>query len=159
MRKKKVIQVQRGTLTGTGETKTLARADLDKQIDFACDHVSDHIESRYGLALVLSGGPHGYGYAILEPENLSEHGRTHWTRCLMTTRDYGEALNGLRSAACQRAWTADVNDAEHIARAGVWTTSAAELARLFAHYRAEKAPEFDPTCVLCETREEPGHTH
>ena len=33
------------------------------------------------------------------------------------------------------------------------------LRRIFAQAERTSAPDFDPTCVLCEFGEEPGHEH
>jgi hypothetical protein len=120
MRKTKTIAVTRGHLVGSGKTKTEAKADLEKQIDWACKADLTHVEMRYGLIVMVVSTPHGWTQKVFDPRTVVEGREIAGTCEIGRDRDYTGVLASARLWAAQNAWTiGQIDDEEFIARAGL----------------------------------------
>lgn len=124
---RKPIEIRRGDLRATGATKSEAQAKLDKQIDWALDTGgANMVESRFGLVLILAGTPNGFWWQIIEPTEL-KHGKQMFGTCFVGQIAYSDALDQMRAAAFQRAWSVFAEDEIMIEMAQVLPRSQAEL--------------------------------
>jgi hypothetical protein len=129
MRKPKTYYATRGALTGEGKSKTEAKADLERQIDWACNHAASVAEWRFGLLLIVSASPNGWQHQIIDPTEM-QHGKQVHATCLHGQIAYTDALLAARSHAAQNAWNADVaDDAAFVEQASLNANKASELAR------------------------------
>lgn len=133
--------VTRGNVDGRGTTKSAAKADLDKHVDFLCQHGNGGatLECRYGLLIVVAAYSEGFQYTIIDPSTLT-HGKVFWSSCTFFADDTAEALNDARFAACQRAWALDVpDDAAFVALSGCSINKQRDLLHVIDHWRTAKA--------------------
>jgi hypothetical protein len=124
---RKPVEVRRGDLRATGATKSEANAKLEKQIDWALDTGGASIvETRFGLILVLAGTPSGFWWQVIDPSNLV-HGKQIYGTCFVGQIAYSDALDQMRAAAFQRAWTVFFRDDEALELAQVLPRTRADL--------------------------------
>lgn len=136
---RKPIEVKRGFLSATGRTKSEAQAKLDAQIDWALECASGITESRFGLILILSATPNGYAWQIIDPSELA-HGKQFYATCHCGQIAYSDALNQMRHAAAQRAWSVFADDEWLIENARLLPASQADL-RSWCKWQREQAQE------------------
>lgn len=113
----KKIRVERGHLYAEAATKTEAKADLEKQIDWALTQSGPTIECRFGLLLFISAAPSGWQYSIVA-QNFLPHGQQYHSSCCLGHCSYVDALQAARGHAAQNAWHSEIEDDEaHITAA------------------------------------------
>ena len=128
IKRHKIHHVARGWLTGQGASKTDARADLDRQVDWACAVASPVIECWHGLIVVVAATPGGYSTAVFNPADLA-HGKQRACTSIMPQGEYTDALESARSHAAQWAWrVSETDDTGFVARSGLSKCKAIELA-------------------------------
>ena len=137
--KKIGIVAERGDLRAEGKTTAEAKAKLDTQIDWACDAAgASMVESRFGLLLILHGTPNGYQWRVIDPADLA-HGKEFYSVCCTGQIAYSVALNEMRMAAAQRAWSAFAQDEKLIEMAQILPASQESLRRWIAFQRENLA--------------------
>jgi hypothetical protein len=119
MRRPKIHRVTRGCLTGEGATKALAKADLEKQIQWVLTEYGITTEVRFGHVLILSAQPGGFQSVVLTPDDLAQHGLSKPCTCFHGMRERPSQLQGLRLHLAQSAWSLDCDDGDHMLRAGL----------------------------------------
>jgi hypothetical protein len=119
MRKPKTVTVARGWLCATGTTKAEAKANLEKQIDWACNAATLHVEKRFDRILIVAASPTGWTVEIVEPDTMA-NGSTHFSSCQYGLEPFDDVVASARNWAAQNAWTQDVdNDEWFIEQAGL----------------------------------------
>lgn len=143
MRKAKIHYVTRGLLTGQGATKTEAKADLESWIDLACQHGAPHVESRFGLIIVVAASSVGWHHMVIDPAELTHGAVKHCSATYAKGTEFAKVEQYARMHAAQWAWSPDVDDAAFIAKAGLDSHGAGELGswcafqRAYAEFRAQ----------------------
>lgn len=107
----KKIRVERGWMYAEAATKTEAKADLERQIDWALTQSGPTIECRFGWLLFISCTPNGYQYSLVSPEGIP-HGQQLHSSCCLGQCSYVDALQAARGHAAQNAWHSDIQDDE-----------------------------------------------
>jgi hypothetical protein len=139
MKRRKIVTAVRGVLTGRGETKTAAKADLDAQIDWALRSHEPFVESRYGHLIVIAATPAGWQSMVLDRARIAEHGTAHTATCLTGTQETREAvIESSRIHAAQLAWTHAADDDAHVAASGASAPGQADLRRWIDFQRSYK---------------------
>lgn len=156
MRRHKTHVVTRGHLRGEGKTKAEAKADLERQIDFALSHVNGMwIETRFGCVLIAVPTLTGFETKVLFPDNMLDHGKRHWSGCHMSGEvDLKTVVMGLRLHAAQCAWTVDYDDSRLIADSGLEKTGELEswiaFQRSYIAHKANGASDRDAHAMACQ---------
>jgi hypothetical protein len=114
MRKTKTVRLTRGWLTGEGKTKTEAKADLEKQIDWACSAATLHVEKRYDRIIVIAATPNGWSVMLVEPGEMMQ-GSRHGSSCSYGHDAFEDVLASARNWAAQIAWTLDCDNDDNFA--------------------------------------------
>lgn len=117
MRRPKVVRISRGNVSGEGPNKTVAKADLEKQVDWLLNAGSVVVEKRYHLLIIVAPIGGGWETKVMDPAQ-AEHGKPVWFSNLHGPEDRARVLDSCRLHAAQNAWTHDTNDFEHIALSG-----------------------------------------
>jgi hypothetical protein len=142
-RKPKLYYVTRGLLQGEGLSKTTAKADLDRQVTWACDHTGLHVEPRFGLVIAMGASPGGWEYAIIEAADIAKHGERRRHTASLGQIAFTDALNRARHHAAQWAWNRDVvDDTAFVTMAGLLPETTRELTswiRFQRNYIAHRA--------------------
>jgi len=128
MRRPKVYRVTRGCLTGEGATKQLAKADLEKQIQWVLTEYGTTMECRFGHVLVISGQPGGWQTTIITPDEIAHHGASKSHSAFHGMRPRQGVLLGQRLHIAQSAWSLDCDDGDHLLKAGLDPEHAGMLA-------------------------------
>jgi hypothetical protein len=82
--------VGRGTLVGRGKNKTEAKADLERQIDWASEYHSPHIERRFYYMIVVAANAAGWLSTVFYYDMGHGDGRYCWT---MAGQEDGHAID------------------------------------------------------------------
>lgn len=131
----KMHVVRRGALFGEGATKAEARAALDRQIDWACDHRAATIECRFGLLIIVAADSAGWVHTIVDPAEL-EHGKQKHSSCHHGQAEIANVLDSARAHAAQWAWSPSVDDdSAFIAMAGLRPDRASQMRAWIAFQR------------------------
>jgi hypothetical protein len=128
MRKQKTVRIERGHLTGTGSTKTEARADLEKQIDWALREQINHVEVRNSMLIMIVSEPSGFSTAVRPVADLTERANINFSS-LHGQTDYLKVRQAARLHAVQMAWTPESDDGALIGNAGLDAESEREFRR------------------------------
>jgi len=154
MRKQKTIRVTRGNLTGTGATKTLAKADLDSQIDWTLRQSGPTIESRFGLMIVVAPSLNGWLIRVFDPA-ACVHGEVVHCSTFEGPSEYADVMDRARAHAAQIAWHPAVNDAEHAQASGCSparqndTMRWAQFQRDYTRLKAEGKTDGQAHAIAC----------
>lgn len=135
MARKKTHCVRRGRLMGEGDTKTEAKADLERQIDWALQVDGPIVEMRFGWVLIIAATPNGWETKVFNPADTPQGKPTGFSTYHGTSPSYADIQQSVRMHAAQNAWQHGVNDEDHIAAAGLNETRAAELRRWIGFQR------------------------
>lgn len=119
MRRPKIYRVTRGCLTGEGATKQLAKADLEKQIQWVLTEHGTTTEVRFGHVLIISAQPGGFQSEFLMPDDLAKHGLSKACTSFHGMRELSSVLQGCRLHLAQAAWSLDCDDGDHMLRSGL----------------------------------------
>ncbi len=121
MAKSNYVKVSRGNVFGVGRTKTDAKKDLEKKIEFLC-MTETIIEVRFGLVIVVTPTTAGIpGYRIISQNDLNRHG-DQLSLSSIGGKSMMSELMRARWAAAQAAWTVDMpadQDEAFIAKTGL----------------------------------------
>ena len=136
MRKPKTVSVQRGRLYATGATKAEAKANLEKQIDWACENSTHHVEKRFGLILIVTAQVWGFTIQVIDPATV-QHGWVFSGTYQYGQVDYHDALTSARNWAAQNAWDKEIeDDEEHVRLSGLGDSQAEDLRNWIGFQRA-----------------------
>ena len=139
MRKKRHFTATHASLCAEGATKAEASANLEKQIDWALEYRPLHVESRFGLVIVIAANVNGYESSVFDPKELA-HGNLHHNRTLYGRVDNIKGLvQETRGHAAQWMWDRAGDDEAHIAKAGLDVEHASALRRWIKWQRAYAA--------------------
>lgn len=128
MRRPKVVRISRGNVSGEGPNKTVAKADLEKQVDWLLNAGSVVVEKRYHLLIIVAPIGGGWETKVMDPAQ-AEHGKPVWFSNLHGPEDRARVLDSCRLHAAQNAWTMYADDLEHIALSGCSPDLQRELTR------------------------------
>lgn len=155
MRKRKEFHVSRGCLTGTGATKSEAKANMERQIDWACRHAAPQIEMWHGYMVLVAASPDGWNTYVFRPDEL-QHGDCRRSCTMHGQVEYTDALDSARLHAAMNGWTLECDDdAAFILRSGLTERRRDELSRWicfqrrYAVAKAAGASDGDAHAIAC----------
>jgi hypothetical protein len=119
MKQQRLHLEKRGSLTGQGNTKTQAKADLERQIEWAIAWNPSQIEVRHGRLIVVLATSDGYGYRIVEKDDLDKPDRVLMLTTFFGQTDFSSVMQQARAALAQMAWTHEADDEQHIEASGL----------------------------------------
>jgi hypothetical protein len=135
MRKPKIHHVNRGSLTGEGATRTLAKADLERQTDWACRNRTPHIETRFGHLIIVAAIASGIETRVLRPDEIATHGKLYNCSCFSGQSDMDREIRSARLHAAHLAWTPETMDVAHVEASGLDAEGKRELGRWITFQR------------------------
>lgn len=135
MRKTKTVTATKGRLTGYGNNKTEAKADLAKQIETWCSVPDPHMEVRFGCIIIAYCLPtfDNVAYRVIDPaiDGLGRHGSVLHSSCVMNG-PLSRAIEDARFSVAQNRWDKDSDEGDdkfHAAASGLTGDKANDLRR------------------------------
>jgi hypothetical protein len=153
-RKPKSYTESRGNVTGYGDTRALARADMNRLIDWTLKQTGPTIESRFGLVIAVAPVVAGWSTRVFDPAQCA-HGEIMHFAIFEGPGEYADVIDRARSHAAQLAWHAAVNDAEHSQASGCSTSRQDDIKRWAkfqrdnARYKAEGKTDGEAHALAC----------
>ena len=110
MRKTTTKTVKRGWCYGEGKTVAEAKANLEKQIDWACNASALHVERRYDSIIVLAATPLGWTVQMVRPDEMANGSSHHSSSAYGMDKTFEHVLASARLWAAQNAWSKDIDN-------------------------------------------------
>jgi hypothetical protein len=126
----KTVSVHRGNLSGHGRNKTVAKVNLDTQIDWLLAQTGAAVEVRFGHVIIVTANPAAaaHEYTIIWPDDLYHHGKTKAATVCLGNIERTEAIQAARSHVAQAAWNPYCKDDQFIGQTGLDDRRSRDLA-------------------------------
>lgn len=143
-RRQKYHTAHRGCLQGQGGTVKEAKADLDKQVDWACHYHPLHVETYFGRTIIIAPCAYGYSVMTIEPGGSD---KVHSFRQFVGREPIEKEIKRQRLHVAQLEWSLYADDAQHLLEANLDNKGTMELAewikfqRLYTAHKAAGATD------------------
>lgn len=128
MKRNAIRYATRGHVTGTGASVAAAKQDLDSKLDWLAQAHAPHVESRFGWMIIIMPTSEGWSTMLCHPATIG-HGETKMPSTFEGTNPRETVIQRARYHVAQCAWAQYMNDAEHVASAGLCSSLAEDLGR------------------------------
>jgi len=139
VRQKKKVTVTRGCLTGEGATKTLAKADLEQQINKAVAFNNPHIECWLGHVIVVTPTARGWETFTIHPDQINSDAQASCCTFVGWEEDRNKIIDRARLNVAMSAWDQSVVDDEYVEMARLTAEGKSELASWIKFQRRYQA--------------------